>query len=373
MQNQNLLQLKLSETIASNGPIPFSNFMQQALYHPNYGYYAQPQQRVGKRGDFFTSVSVGPCFGWLLAQRIYTFWNSLSQPNSLMIFEFGGNDGQLACDILKASKQLNSSFFKSLHYHLVEPLTTLQRIQQEKLNHYSQQVSWVSNLNHLKTVNSLSFVFGNELLDALPVERIRLTHQIWNQAFVDYQNGEFCWLYQPPSDSSLVNYLSYLGNKFPNNYSTEVCLQASLFIQTLIQIFPHALFVWLDYGFNHSEYYHPQRIDGTLQTYSRHRQASDPLANPGTLDITTHVNFSHWHQISQTAKLQTMTFTDQARYLTQLLKSSPLPFPKSWVKAFQTLTHPSLLGKKFHILESATSSIPIATPVPPEFNQIKML
>ena len=47
--------------------LPFDEFMELALYHPNYGYYTSARKRVGTDGDFITSVSVGQCFGKVLA------------------------------------------------------------------------------------------------------------------------------------------------------------------------------------------------------------------------------------------------------------------------------------------------------------------
>src|SRR2546425_12621407 len=45
-------------------------FMDLALYHPDFGYYARAAQRSGRAGDFFTSVDVGPVFGELLEIQI---------------------------------------------------------------------------------------------------------------------------------------------------------------------------------------------------------------------------------------------------------------------------------------------------------------
>src|SRR5206468_1143552 len=80
-------------------------FMELTLYHPKYGYYASGRARIGRRGDFFTNVSVGPLFGKLLAAQFVEIWEKLGRPGDFEIVEQGAHDGLFAADALSALRQ----------------------------------------------------------------------------------------------------------------------------------------------------------------------------------------------------------------------------------------------------------------------------
>ena len=60
----------------------------------------------------------------------------------------------------------------------------------------------------------------------------------------------------------------------------------------------------------------PERKEGTLRGYHRHRPSSDVLANPGEQDITAHVNFTAIQAAGESAGLRTDAFLTQAQFLT---------------------------------------------------------
>jgi len=97
------LHSQIKDSILQNGPMSFTTYMDLALYHPELGYYTRGAQNVGKAGDFFTSVSVGSCFGIILSQRIAKEWAQQNKPSSFHIIEQGANNAQLAKDILDDS------------------------------------------------------------------------------------------------------------------------------------------------------------------------------------------------------------------------------------------------------------------------------
>ena len=70
MPGHPLLIETIRDEIRRHGPISFCRFMHQALYHPEFGYYASDRKRIGRKGDFYTNVSVGPLFGQILMQQI---------------------------------------------------------------------------------------------------------------------------------------------------------------------------------------------------------------------------------------------------------------------------------------------------------------
>ena len=44
---------------------------------------------IGRSGDFYTSVSAGPLFGWLLARQFFQMWQRLGEPEKFWIVEQG--------------------------------------------------------------------------------------------------------------------------------------------------------------------------------------------------------------------------------------------------------------------------------------------
>jgi len=96
-----LLPVLLKEIDEAGGAISFRRFMELALYHPDLGYYASGRARIGKEGDFFTSVSVGSIYGRLLASICREAWERLGAPSEFTLIEQGANDGTMASDILE--------------------------------------------------------------------------------------------------------------------------------------------------------------------------------------------------------------------------------------------------------------------------------
>jgi len=125
----------IRQQIDSAGGITFSEFMQQALYHPEYGYYTSRRQRIGKQGDFFTSSSVHSCFGRLIARQLVQMWHILGEGH-FTIAEQGAGEGHLCLDILDALAAEAPEFYASLEYRLVELSPDNRQRQRELLSHH---------------------------------------------------------------------------------------------------------------------------------------------------------------------------------------------------------------------------------------------
>ena len=89
--------------------------MELMLYHPEHGYYGPAPRKIGRGGDFFTSVSVGPLYGRLLAQLVRQQWEKIGSPADFTLVEQGAHDGRLARDILDALD------IPGARYAIVEP------------------------------------------------------------------------------------------------------------------------------------------------------------------------------------------------------------------------------------------------------------
>lgn len=343
--------------IESGGALPFSDFMATALYDSELGYYARETRQVGRGGDFFTSVSVGPLFGELLARRFLREWKSSGAPARWRIVEFGAHDGTLAADILGAISRLVPSAFAALEYVIPEPLPRLRAAQRETLAGFPGKVRFASEVGEISADPLPGVAFGNELLDALPFHVVEWEKNGWRECRVALgADGEFIWeTNHAITDPSLLAALTELGGDFPDGYRTEVRTNYRDFLAPLTRCLSSGLLLWPDYGFARPELYHPDRKTGTLRTFSKHRAAENPLATPGEIDITAHVDFTAVAEAAISLGCRPLTFRNQGAWLTEIardwlisLESRP---DMAALRQFQTLTHPAHLGGSFHVLE----------------------
>ena len=336
--------------------------MSEALYHPELGYYARETRQVGREGDFFTSVSVGPLFGNLLARRFLSEWQELGSPTRWRIIELGAHDGTLAADILGALQQLSPVAFTAVEYAICEPLPRIQRIQRATLQPFSGKVVLTDGPGPLAASPLPGIVFGNELLDALPFHLIEWRTGQWHECRVgcDSDGGFFWNADEPLVEPQLIESVSLLGENFPEGYRTEVRTNIHGFLEPLTRCISAGLLLWPDYGFARPDYYLPERYRGTLRTFSNHRAAEDPLVTPGEVDITAHVDFTAVAESAIALGCQVRAFRNQGAWLTEIGREWLLSLEgqpqANLLRQFQTLTHPAHLGGCFHILELAWKS-----------------
>ena len=339
--------------IAASGPIRFSEFMARALYDAECGYYATGKARVGRTGDFFTSVSVGPLFGALLARQFTEVWERLGRPEPFDLIEQGAHDGSLAADVLAAMPKECR-----VRLTVVEPSEHWRAAQQERLAKTGVEVRWVRSVGELEPFTGVHY--SNELVDAFPVHRVRLTAEGWRELGVGLDGGRFVWaeLAGPPEEG-LGRVLPFEGNVeaasdagFKAGYTTEVNRSAANWMTELSSRLRRGLILAIDYGFPRLDYYAPHRTDGTLQAYGSHRVV-DPLGSPGEVDLTAHVDFTTLAESAQAAGLEVAGFADQHHFLVALSRlyftDGVPPAPRD-LRAFQTLSHPTMLGRAFKVL-----------------------
>lgn len=339
--------------IAAEGPLDFADFMAVALYHPDRGYYARGTGQVGKAGDFFTSVSVGPVFGRLLARRFARWWAGAGEPAAWRIIECGAHDGTLARDVLEALRDVSPEAFATLEYAIPEPLRRLRAAQSEKLRDFGEKVRLAENADELAVRPLPGVVFGNEVIDALPCRVTERRENAWHLCRVTWADGGFRWVVGETAEVDLPR------DGFPEGYRTEIRTAESLraFLAPLLAALEYGLMVWIDYGFARPEFYHPGRADGTLRAFRGHRVEDDPLREPGCSDLTAHVDFTALAETAASLGARPIAFRDQGNWLTDLarpwlLEMEDHPDPAA-IRQFRTLIHPGHLGARFHALELA--------------------
>lgn len=333
--------------------------MAAALYDPADGYYAGLANRVGRNGDFFTSVSCGPLFGQLLALHFSRWWRHAGQPSAWRILECGANDGTLADDILTALHKDAPDAYAAVEYAIAEPLPRLRERQSATLANHAHHFRSVENAAVLAATPLPGVVFGNELLDALPCEVVEWREQRWWRGRVTLdESRKFCWEFTDTLSEPLTRELQSLGTAFPEGYRTEIRPNLAITLAPWLATISRGRMLWIDYGFARRDYYSVQRRTGTLRTFSKHTAAEDPLDEPGYRDITAHVDFTAVREAAESLGATLRDFSDQGSWLTRLaiplLKgtSQAIATPE-WNRQFQTLVHPAHLGAKFHAIEFA--------------------
>ena len=330
--------------------------MAAALYDPALGYYAKGTRQVGRSGDFFTSVSIGPLFGELLARRFLREWRESDSPARWRIIECGAHDGTLAADILAAIARLEPQAFDALEYAIPEPLPQLQAAQRQTLLSFQEKARLISDASELFSDPLPGVAFGNELLDALPFHVVEWKTDHWCECRVILApGGGFAWETDHEiTDPALIDALTPLGTNFPKGYRTEIRTNFRAILEPLTHCLSSGLILWLDYGFARPEYYHPARKTGTLRTFSNHHAGENPLATPGGIDITAHVDFTHVAETGIALRCRPIAFQSQGSWLTEQarewLLSQEGNHDAVGLPQFQILTHPAHLGGRFQVL-----------------------
>jgi SAM-dependent MidA family methyltransferase len=327
----------IRETIRAQGPQSFAWFMQQALYHPEHGYYSSGRCAIGRKGDYFTNVSVGPLFGQLLASQFFESWERLGKVNDFVIVEQGAHDGQFAQDVLEFVQKRLPEFFGALRYRILEPFPILQARQRQTLEAFGDKIEWRESPEPFTGVH-----FSNELLDAMPVRLIRAG----TEKLVGLDGDNFVFL-ERLVDKTMFN-------------------QAALeYIDQIAANLQRGYVIAIDYGSLDEEF------ERTVQVRARHRNLDLPFEQIGDADITMSV---HWRSIIERAQangLHVAGFTDQHHFLTGIISQSEsgergqslLADSRKAKRELQTLLHPEMLGRAFQVLALAKNVGPETNPL----------
>jgi len=287
---------------SAGGWIPFSAFMAMALYEPGLGYYASGRLVVGRMpeggSDFVTAPELSPLFARALARQVE---EALVASGSDEVWEFGAGSGALAAELLAALGP------RIRRYSIVELSAPLRERQRAATLGFGGVVGWLDALP--ERMNGV--VLGNEVLDAMPVDLLHFDGSAWFERGIARGEGERALVFsdrptalRPPNATAL-----------PAGTTTETHAQGEAFVATLAERMERGAAFFVDYGFPESEYYHPQRSQGTLMCHREHRSDPDVLADIGIKDITAHVDFTGVALAGQDAGFDVAGYTSQARFL----------------------------------------------------------
>ncbi|GFO55820.1 SAM-dependent methyltransferase [Geomonas sp. Red276] len=304
------------ERIRSHGEIPFSSFMEAALYEPGLGYYTSPGRKVGAEGDFYTSMNVHSSFGRLVAREIIRFWEILGTPADFTVAEAGAGGGQLAQDILDAVREFNGTLYGTITYRLIEKEPTLKEVQANRLREHAGHLEW-STPEELADgeITFTGCIISNELFDAMPVHIVEMTEDGIKEVYVGADHNGFRERLGHPSTPEIKSYLDRFEVQLMLGQRGEINLCAPGWLASAAESLDRGFVLTIDYGYVTEELYTPQRKDGTLLCYHRHTTGDDPYLLVGEQDITTHINFTQLIETGKDVGLETIWFGEQYRFL----------------------------------------------------------
>lgn len=303
-----------AEIQAAGGWIPFSRYMELALYTPGLGYYSGGAQKFGAAGDFITSPEITPLFSRTLAIPA----TQIMAQSTQRILEIGAGSGALAVELLLELERLDNLPDEYLILDLSGELRARQQATlRERTPQLLGRVVWIDTLPQKFS----GLVLGNEVLDAMPAALVEWhddeSPQIPGIAergvMLDDQGG-FVWANRP-AQGVLLQAAQGLGIEGPYPYLSEIGLAASSWVAEWGRRLECGALLLIDYGFPRPEFYHPQRSNGTLRCHYRHHAHDNPFWWPGLNDITTHVDFTAIAEAGFDAGLDVLGYTTQARYL----------------------------------------------------------
>ena len=308
-----LLDYLRAEIATAGGAISFARFMDLALYAPGLGYYRAGARKFGPGGDFITAPELSPLFSRCLARQCQEVLQALGGGE---ILELGAGTGVMAADLLLELQVLGAL---PTRYAILEPSGELRQRQTQTLaNRTPELLERVVWLDALPEAGFRGVALGNEVLDALPVERFRITAQGPRRLMVSWTGAGLAWAEgeeEPAVTATISRLESDLGWRLPEGYCSEYVPHLEDWLRAIAEPLTAGALLFVDYGYPRRAYYHPERGSGTLLCHYRHRVHDDPLILPGLQDITASVDFTAVADAAHAAGLEIAGYASQNYFL----------------------------------------------------------
>jgi SAM-dependent MidA family methyltransferase len=300
----------LENLIKINGAISISQFMNEALFHPKFGYYTN-QNPFGKKGDFITAPEISQVFGELIGAYLINIWQNNYCSRKINLVEMGAGRGTLMKDLLNFAKKI-PNFSNYFCVNIIEISPKLQKEQKKNLQDF--KISWYDNFSNFYQENNDAPIFfiANELFDCFAINQFIKTKDGWVEKVVGLdKNNELQFLTRNYSANIHPDPIKSPSN-ISKNSTFEYSPQAISFMNELSTTIKktNGLALIIDYGYTKNEF------KNTLQAVKNH-QYCDVLKEAGSCDITSLVDFLSLQKIANKHKLQTSIIT-QREFLTAL-------------------------------------------------------
>ena len=339
--------------------IPFSRYMELALYHPRWGYYTTERQKVGKAGDFYTSAAVHPVFAETLGDVVAVMCREAGFHRPVLV-EIGGGTGAMCCSLLEGLRKSHAELYARIRVIMIESSPYHRQRQQELLAGLDMDITWYATLAEAANDGPIEgVILSNEWLDAFPVHIARKEKRGWQELWVRWEAGRFVEEFGEVTEELAVC-LESMGAEVPYGVRIEVNTGMEQAVRDIARLLGKGFVITIDYGDLQEELYHPSRKDGTLMCYHRHQANRNPYEHIGQQDITAHVNFSAWMSHGEKAGFRTCAYMRQDQFLIRsgLLQKAVAhddrdPFHSQAIKrnrAIVQLVDPAGLGGRFRVV-----------------------
>jgi SAM-dependent MidA family methyltransferase len=292
---------------AGGGWIPFDRYMEAVLYAPGLGYYAAGARKFGHArsgGDFVTAPEISPLFAQALAAQVAQVFAHCAP----CVLEFGAGSGTLARDLLVALDARGAAVER---YAIVEVSPDLRERQARLLT--GRPVEWLN----APPADFEGVVVANEVLDVMPVALfVKRRGEVFERG-VAVHGGRFVFE-ERAAAAQLAQAVAAIEREvgaLPDGYASEIGFVAQAWMRTIAQQLARGVLLAIDYGFPRREYYHAQRLMGTIMCHYRHHAHADPFWLPGLNDLTAHVDFTAMADAAHEAGLAVLGYTSQAHFL----------------------------------------------------------
>ncbi|RMH06510.1 MAG: SAM-dependent methyltransferase [Nitrospirae bacterium] len=358
------LREKIVKEIADSGPITFARFMELVLYDEEDGYYTTQGRRlengihsgIGWDGDYYTIPHFTPVLAHALVRQFQEVDCWLGRPRGFTVLEIGAGEGLLARDILAACAARDPDLMSRLSYVLIDRSPSMRERQAQHLSVWNQRGARVLGLSSLANCapdSVTGVVFSNELVDALPIHRVRMENGILREIYVDWDGERLVEVLGEPSTPAIDEYVQAYGVELPEGMTTEIHVEAIRWMEHVACVLREGLVLTIDYGHTARDYYSPLHREGTLLCYHRHHVSTNPYERVGFQDITAHVNFSGLAQAGERVGLKVTGFTNLMYFVMSLgvedLMAGLDPASEA-VRALGHLLRPHGMGQTFKML-----------------------
>lgn len=349
------LAQRIREKIAIDGPLPFSQYMEMALYEPGLGYYSAGLQKFGAGGDFVTAPQLGDVFARCVARQVAQIAAAIPDYE---IVEAGAGSGALAADLLNALAETRPP----ARYRILERSAYLRQAQKETIERrapaWLDRVSW---LDAPPEDNWRGVFLANEVLDALVVERFCIGAGGPRQMLVTSGANGFEWADGPcpePMQMRIRTVLEDLESPPGAGYRSELNAHLPEWLDAVTASLQTGVALFIDYGYTRRDYYHPGHRDGTLICHYQHRAHDDPFLWPGLTDISASVDFTALAEAADACGLEVFGYTSQAMFLLgcglgELLAEGERLSERERLRVnnqVRVLTLPGEMGERFQVM-----------------------
>lgn len=316
------LEERLRERIRRDGPITFYEWMKAALYNEREGYYYTDRVRQGRAGDYRTAPETSPLFAATFANYFANLFYDVDSPERFTIVEVGAGSGEFARGVLTTLRSEHPKVFSATNYVIEEESVSAREQCAARLAEFSDRVSVRSptlRADKLRDAHALDtitgIIFSNELLDALPVNRVVMRDGCLRQLYVGLDQDGFAWV-ESELEKSVADYCDRIDLALAEEQIFEINLDAESFIASVAALLDRGYVISVDYGAaRKSLLTDPGRHDGTLRAYRGHQFGDNVLAKPGQQDLTTTIDWTQIIVAGERGGLKTIRFDQLDQFL----------------------------------------------------------